>query len=186
MRKIPLILFLACICFFSISSLAYSAVDICLSLTGIPGESVVPNHEGEIDVLAWSWGASNLNNSIPSRGAWTDARTIAEPLVVIKYIDKASPFLILAALNGNIIQEAILYVKKSGRDSFDYIKITMSNVQVSNVSNDCDMNMDRPIEEVNLVFSEVCYAYTPQQDGGSPDAEIVTCWDVEGNRQINP
>jgi len=186
MRKIPPTLFLACICFFSISSLAYSEVDVLLSLTGIPGESMIIEHEGQIDVLAWSWEVGNLGISVSGTSGRAAARTIVEPLVVRKYIDKASPLLILAALNGNIIQEAILYVRKSGEYPLDYIKITMSNVLVSNVSNGGDSNIYRPTEDVKLVFFEVCYAYTPQKPDGAPDAEIVTCWDVERNRPFNP
>ena len=34
------------------------AVDMYLKLTGIDGESSDSTHAGEIDVLAWSWGAS--------------------------------------------------------------------------------------------------------------------------------
>jgi type VI secretion system secreted protein Hcp len=186
MRKIPLVLFLGCICFFSISNLAYSEVDVLLFLTGIPGESDIPGHQDKIDVLAWSWEVGNPNQSISSIGGRTAARAIVEPLVVRKLIDKASPVLILAALNGNTIPEAILYVRKAGEDAIDYIKITMSNVQISNVTNGGDSNMYLPTEDVKLVFSEVCYIYTPQKNDGSPDLEIETCWDVARNRPINP
>ena len=184
MRKILVIISLACICFFSISSLAFSAVDITLFLTGIDGESMIDGHEDEIDVLSLSSIISNPNNSIVDRGRGEPV--IIEPLLITKYVDEASPYLFLAVLNGVVIQEAILTVRKAGENPVDYLIIKMSNVRIKDLSNDGEGGADRLTEKVTLVFSNICYAYTPQKDDGSPDATITKCWNVETNREIDP
>jgi type VI secretion system secreted protein Hcp len=173
MRKISVIIFLVCISFFSNYSLAYSGNVVVLHITGIPGESVIDGHEGWIDILAFSWQMSNPDAGLTA--------PIVRPLIVTKYIDKASPFLTLAVLNGQFIQEAILIVRQAELGSIDYLKITMSNVQVANVSPGGTSGDDRILESVALAFSSVCYAYTPQKQDGSGDAEIERCFDIENN-----
>ncbi len=44
------------------------AMNMNIKLTDIKGESVNDGHAGEIDVLAWSWGASNSGTMHVSTG----------------------------------------------------------------------------------------------------------------------
>jgi len=154
----------------------YSAVDVLLNLDGIPGESVIQDHEGEIDVLAWSWEISNQGSGMGRAG-----KAIVGPLTVTKYIDKASVSLIRATLEGSFFFKATLVVRKAGKDALDFLKITMSDGRVTNVSNGGVSGDGRLTETVTLVFSKVCYEYTPQKKDGFADARIETCWDIEKN-----
>ena len=47
-----------------------AAVDYFLRIDGIEGESADAKHKGEIDVLSWSWGASNTGTGRAREGAW--------------------------------------------------------------------------------------------------------------------
>jgi len=172
MKKMALIILLSCVFFVSNSSLAYSAVDIFLKMTGIDGESMIQDHEGEIDILAWSWA---ISNEVQNGSA---GRAIVSPLIVTKYIDKASPLLALKVLTGEIIEEAILVVLKAGEDPLEYLKITMTNVWIVNLSNGGSGGEDRLIESVTIAFSKVCYEYTPQKEDGSGGDPIEICWDI--------
>ena len=180
MRKIPIIIFIACICFFSISSLAYSEVYNLLKIDGLQGESVISDHEDEIDILAWSWELSQ-SGSLHVGGGGGAGKAIVGDLTVTKYVDKSSTHLILALLNGTHFKEATLVVRKAGESPVDYLKITMSPVLVTNVSTGGTGGEDRLTESVTLNFAKVCYAYTPQKADGSADAEIRRCWNIEAN-----
>ena len=138
----------------------YARIDTLLNITGIPGESVVQGHEDEIDVIDWSWEISNPGNAIVG------------PLTVTKSIDKASPLLILATLKGSSFSEAILVLRRKGKDALDYLKITMSGVRVAKVSNRGVSGWVRPTESVTFVFSKVCYEYTSEKE---------RCWDIKKN-----
>jgi type VI secretion system secreted protein Hcp len=162
---------------------AYSAVDVLLKLDDIQGESVIQDHEDEIDVLAWSWEISNQSD-VALGGGRGAGKTIVGPLTVTKYIDKASPRLIREALKGSIFSEAILVVRKAGKYALDYLKITMSDVKVTNVSNSGVSGDDRPTESVTLVFSKVRYEYTPEKEDGHGDAAIGISWDIEKNVEL--
>ena len=185
MKKISIIILLSCICFFSNSSLAYSEVNVLLHITGIPGESKEAGYENWIDILSFSWQVSNpdVGNTTPGTGT---GAAIVRPLIVTKYIDKASPSLTLNVLTGQHIDEAILIAMAPGIDQIPYLKITMSNVRVANVSPGGGYGDLRVAESVALTFSRVCYSYTPQKEDGSAGAEIVKCYDIEKNVPITP
>ena len=178
MRKIPVIIILACIGLFWNSGLAYSAIDVFLKIDGIPGESTDDDHRDEIELLAWSWQMSATGAS-HSGGS----RAIVRPLIVTKYVDKASPLIFLALLNGSHVPEATLVFRKAGARSLEYLKIKMYNVQFVNISHSGASGEDRLTESVALFFSKVCYEYTPQKVDGSADAPIERCWDIEQNTE---
>ena len=178
MRKIPVIIILACIGLFWNSGLAYSASDVFLKIEGIRGESTDDAHRDEIDVLAWSWQMSATGSS-HSGGS----RAIVRPLIVTKWVDIASPLIFLALLNGSHVPDATLVFRKAGDQPLEYLKIKMYNVQFVNISPSGASGEDRLTESVALSFSRVCYEYTPQKVDGSADAAIEKCWDIEQNTE---
>ena len=183
MKKIALIILLSCIFFASNSSLAHSASNIILKISGIDGESLIEGHEDEIDILTWSWEISKSSQNIVDSGRG-DSQAAVKPLVVTKYIDKASPDLALKVLTGEFISEATLVVRRAGESPLDYLKITMSNVEIANFSTGGSGGEDRLTESISMVFSKVCYEYTPQEFSYEGGAAIETCWDMTMNTEF--
>ena len=183
MKKIALIILLSCIFFASNSSLAHSASEIILKISGIDGESFIEGHENGIDILAWSWGIINNTENMGDSSSVSDQTTV-KPLVVTKYIDKASPDLALKVLTGEFIDEAILVVRKTGESPLDYLKITMSNVEIVNFSTGGSGGEDRLTESISMIFSKVCYEYTPQEFSGEGGAAIEVCRDNTMNTKF--
>jgi type VI secretion system secreted protein Hcp len=183
MKKHAAIIFLAFTCFFGIANSANSETMVFLKIDGIPGESNVQRHEKEIDLLTWSWELTN-EGSIYVGGGRSSSRPDVGPIIVTKYIDKASPILHLALLMGRHFKEALLVMRRGGEDNFDYLHIEMFDVIVTKISNGGMSNDYRFTESVSLDFSRVCYSYTPQRDDGSGDAEIRQCFDMNVNRSF--
>jgi type VI secretion system secreted protein Hcp len=153
-------------------TVVYEEFGILLRIPGIEGESVVPDHEGEIDIDSWSWEIRN-EADVTSGDGKRAGKAIVGPLTVSKSVDKASALLILASLKGSFFPEATLVVRSPGNN--DYLKIEMSGVKITNVTNSGDIGSSRITESVTLVFSKVCYEY----------AQLVKrCWDIEKNIQI--
>ena len=73
------------------------AVDMFLKIEGeeVKGGAKDHTHKGEIDVLAWSWGASN-SGSFHTGGGGGAGKANFQDLSVTKYIDRASTALMLA------------------------------------------------------------------------------------------
>jgi type VI secretion system secreted protein Hcp len=156
------------------------AVDILLKIEGMDGESLIKDHEGEIDVLAWSWGMSQ-SGTMHGGGGGGAGRVNIQDISFTKYVDKTTPNLMRACCNGEHFSEAVLVVRKAGKDPLDYMKVTMSPVLVTSVSTGGSGGEDRLTENVTLNFAKMTVGYTPQKEDGTGDAEIELKWNIEQN-----
>ena len=183
MRKISTIIAAGCLFFFCFSCPAYSDTNAFLHIDGIDGESVFPNYEDWIDIVSWSWQVSNPNAN--STGSGSSGAAIVRPLIVIKYIDKASPAIALSVLTGAVILDAELVLRKTGA-FWEHFKITMEDVKIANVAPSGSLTDDGTIESVALVFSRICYIYTPEDvnNPGSSGADIKRCFDIKQNAEL--
>lgn len=136
------------------SSSAMAAVEMFMKIPGIQGESADLTHHNEIDVLAWSWGVSNINLKTP--------RPCIQDLSFTKYYDSASPSLTMNAVTGVIAPTAVLTVRKPGAMPLEYIVLTMTNVSVTSVSTGGSGGEDRLTENVTLHFATMSGQYTQQ------------------------
>ncbi len=153
------------------------AVDMFLKFTpAIPGESTDSKHTGEIEVLAWSWGASN-----PGTFA-APGKSIVQDLSITKYVDKASPPLLLRTLNGQIIDSAVLTVRKQGVNPIEFLFITLTDVLVSSISTGGSSGEDRLTENVTFNFGKVEFKYIPVDGSGKAGTPITASWDVAAQK----
>jgi type VI secretion system secreted protein Hcp len=159
------------------------AVDMFMKLGDIKGESVGKNHKDSIDVLAWSWGLSN-SGSMHSGTGGGSGKVNVQDLSFTKYLDKASPALILAGCNGKHYPQALLTVQKAGETAVEYLKITLKDVLVTSVSTGGSGGEDRLTENVTLNFAEFKFEYTPQTDKGAKAAGIDVGWDIAQNVKV--
>jgi type VI secretion system secreted protein Hcp len=158
------------------------AVDAFLKIDGIKGEALDKTHEQEIDVLAWSWGMSQSATSHLGGGGGS-GKVAVQDLSVTKYLDKATPNLMLYCCNGKHIPKVLLTVRKAGGDNpLEYMKITMEDCLISNVSTGGSSSEDRLTENITLNFAKVEVEYTPQAADGLGDASIIMNFDVTQNR----
>jgi type VI secretion system secreted protein Hcp len=159
------------------------AVDMFLKLTGIDGESSDSVHAGEVDVLAWSWGASQSGTMHLGTGGGA-GKVSDQDLSVTKYVDSASHNLLKHCHTGAHIDEAVLTVRKAGGSPLEYIILTMKKVIVSSISTGGSGGEDRLTENVTLNFAEFEYAYVPQLADGTGDAAKEFKWDIAGNVEV--
>jgi type VI secretion system secreted protein Hcp len=158
------------------------AVDMFLKIAEIGGESVDSKHKGEMDVLAWSWGMSQSGTAQLGGGAGAGKVNVKD-ISVTKYVDGASHALQLACCNGQHLPEATLFVRKAGKNPVEYIKITMYECLISNVSTGGSGGNDRLTENVSMNFAKVKWEYTPQKADGTADATKDYTWNIQENIQ---
>ena len=157
------------------------AVDMFLKLDGIDGESKDDAHKGEIDVLAWSWGMSQ-SGSFHVGGGGGAGKVNVQDISVTKYIDKATPVLMLDCSNGDHIKEATLTVRKAGKSPLEYVIIKMTKVLVTSVSTGGSGGEDRLTENITLNFAKVETTYKEQSGTGGEEASKTYTWDIEANK----
>lgn len=156
------------------------AVDMFLKLGDVKGESADSKHKDEIDVLAWSWGMSQSGTTHVGSGGGA-GKVNVQDISFTKYLDKATANLMLGCCNGKHYKEAVLTVRKAGEKPLEYLKISMKEVIVANISTGGSGGEDRLTENVTLNFAEFKVEYTPQKDDGSGDAAITAAWNIAKN-----
>jgi len=159
------------------------AADMFLKLEGVDGESKDDSHKKEIDVLAWSWGASQSGTGHTGGGSGA-GKVSVQDVSVTKYVDSASHLLLLDCCNGQHIKKGTLVVRKAGATPLEYIKLTMEDIIVTHISTGGSGGEDRLTETVTLNFSKFKYEYTPQKADGSGDGTKETGWDIAANKKV--
>jgi type VI secretion system secreted protein Hcp len=157
------------------------AVDMFLKIDGVEGESKDKTHLKQIDVLAWSWGMSNTGSAHVGGGAGS-GKVNVQDVSITKWVDSASPKLVLACCEGSHYSQVLLTVRKAaGKAPLEYVKITLNEVLVAGISTGGSGGEERLTENVTLNFGKFSMDYTPQQDDGSAGTAINAAWDVAGN-----
>jgi type VI secretion system secreted protein Hcp len=159
------------------------AVDMFLKLGDIKGESTDDTHKDEIDVLAWSWGMSQSGTTHQGPGGGA-GKVSVQDISVTKWVDKATPNLMLGCSTGQHYKDALLTIRKAGGTPVEYLKITMKEVLISSVSTGGSQGEDRLTENVSLNFAEYKVSYTPQKEDGSEDAAIDAAYNMAKNVKV--
>lgn len=156
------------------------AFDMFIKIGNVDGESRDKTHGKQIDVLAWSWGMSNSGSAHVGGGAGA-GKVNVQDLSLTKYVDSASPKLMLACCKGTHYDQALLTVRKAGDKPVEYVKIKMTEVLVTSVSTGGSGGEDRLTENVTLNFAKVHVDYTPQDAKGAAGTAIPMEWDIAAN-----
>src|SRR5215472_2582481 len=103
------------------------AVDMFMKIAKIDGESKDKVHHGTIDVLAWSWGASQSGTPPAGPGVGA-AKAQFQDISFTKYVDKSSPVLFTKLAKGTHLTDATLIIRKAGDNPLEYLTIKMTEV----------------------------------------------------------
>ena len=158
------------------------AVDMFLKLDGIKGESADDKHKEEIDVIAWSWGASQ-SGTMRAGGGGGAGKASFQDIHITKWVDSSSHKLLKAVSTGQHIKEALLTVRKAGGKPLEYIKLTMKDCLVSSISTGGSGGEDRLTENISINFGEYAFEYTPQKQDGSPGSVLPFKYDIMAGKE---
>ena len=158
------------------------AVDIFIKIGDIKGESQDKTHKDEIEVLNWSWGMSQSGNMHTGTGGGAGKVSIQD-LSLTKFVDKASPNLMMHCSSGKHVPKVTLTVRKAGGDAqVEYLIINLEEVLISSLSTGGSGSDDRLIENITLNFAKVTVDYQPQKADGTKDGgPIKYGWNVRSN-----
>ena len=142
------------------------AVDMFIKIGDVEGESEDKTHKKDIDVLAWSWGASNSGTTHMGGGGGS-GKVNVQDLSFTKYVDASSHALLQSCCEGTHHAKATLVVRKAGGTPLEYIKIEMEEVMVTSLSTGGSGGEDRLTENVTLNFAKFMFKYQPQDAKGA-------------------
>ncbi|EAR22492.1 Hcp family type VI secretion system effector [Nitrococcus mobilis] len=155
-------------------------LDCFLVIDEIKGESKDSKYPDAVEVLAWSWGASQ-QGTMHFGGGGGAGKASFQDISLTKYIDKSSTALWKFLTNGKHFEKGKLVIRKAGGEQLEYLVLEMSKILVSSISTGGSGGEDRLTENVSLNFAEFKITYTPQKDDGGPDAATDFGWSIEKN-----
>ncbi len=154
-------------------------VDYFLKIDGIEGESQDSKHKNEIEIESFSWGAHQMGTA--SHGGGMGAgRVSMKDFTFTMRVNKSSPKLMLVCANGSHIKSAILTCRKAGKEQQEYLKVTFSDLLVSEyVTNGTGAAGVIPMDNISLNFTKVEFEYKEQKPDGTLGGAIKSFWDMK-------
>ena len=161
------------------------SVDMFLSVKGaakgqIKGEAQDAQHKNEIDVSGWSWGMEQT----PSLGGTTArGRATMRELEIRKRVDAASTGLMSAPRHNELIKEAVLTVRKAGKDPLEFLTITIEDGRIASISLEIEDGASTAAvyEKVSIAYNKIRVDYTPQgkTGGGLGKSTFEDVWNQQ-------
>ena len=107
------------------------AIEYHLKFGSIKGESAATKHKEEIELLSWSWGASNPTTIAGS--GMSAGKVSMSDLSFTKRVDKSSPKLLELCVTGKHVDDATLTCSKQTGEKTpdDFLTIKLKEVYVS-------------------------------------------------------
>src|SRR5262245_6177039 len=159
------------------------AVDMFLELEGVKGESVDKVHKDKIDIMSWQWGIANSGTFHHGSGGGAGKASFQD-ITITKYIDAASPNLMLFCANGKHFGKGKLIVRKAGENPLEYLTVSFEKVMVTAYSTGGSGGGERLTENVTLNFAKMKLEYVTQSEKGGKGTPHAFGWDISQNAKI--
>lgn len=159
------------------------AVDYFLKIEGIKGESRDDKHKDQIDILSYSWGASQSGS--PGFGGGGGAGKVQfQDIHFTMSVGKASPQLFLGCATGEHLKEAILTGRKAGGGQQDFLVIKLNDVLITSYQSGGSSSGDVPTDQFSLNFAKIDYEIKEQKEDGSLAGGSSAGWDIRKNEKV--
>jgi type VI secretion system secreted protein Hcp len=100
-------------------------------------------------------------------------------------LSKASPKLMQACASGQRLQNAVLTVRKAGKEQQEYLKITLSDVLISSYQTDIAAGAGAvPTDHISVSFAKIEFQYNEQKADGTLAGPITSGWDLIRNKAL--
>jgi len=161
------------------------AYDAFLKLDGVTGESTKDKHQGEIELMSFSWGASNPTTAGHGTGMAAGKVSVSD-FSIMKVTDKASPTLFGNCCSGKHFATAKVFIQKATGSTtgetyleYDFDNVFVTSIQwAGNSGGD-----DRPTESVSFAYEKVKISYKPQDSTGKLGSQVLAGWDISANKK---
>ena len=159
------------------------AVDYFLKIEGIKGESRDDKHKDQIDILSYSWGATQSGS--PGFGGGAGAGKVQfQDFHFTTRVGTASPQLFLGCATGEHFKSAILTTRKAGGAQQDFLIIKLNDVLVTSYQNGGASGGDVPTDQFSLNFAQINYEFKEQKEDGSLVPGSSGGWDIKANEKV--
>src|SRR5262245_50008364 len=156
-----------------------AGVDYFLKIDGIQGESKADKHKDEMDIMSFSWGATQ-SGTFAFGGGGGAGKVSMQDFHFTMYDNKASPALFLACATGEHLKSAILTCRKAGKEQQEFLKVTMSDCLVSSFQTGGSAGGNViPTDQVSLNFAKIEHEYKEQDAKGGLGGSVKKTFDLK-------
>jgi len=140
------------------------AVDYFLKLDGIEGESADSSHKNEIQLMSWSWGASQVS-SVAGTGGSGAGKVDCSDFSLMTYFDKATPKFFKSIGLGTHLASGTLSAVKSGAQGKPYLKVDFAEIFVTSLQ--ISGSSEVPTVAISFTYNEIKIDYSVQDEKGN-------------------
>lgn len=163
-----------------------SAFDAFLFIDGIKGETDDKMFPGQIELLSYSFGATQAG-SFQYGGGGSTGKVSFQDFHFSKRCDDATPHLFHATCSGKHIPKCELSLRKATGDGGQQVfyKVTFEDVLLSSQTVSGQGSGDPiPTESISFNFAKMIMAYGKQDSKGKVGALVPKGWDQKKNQQV--
>ena len=157
------------------------AIDMYLKVEGAAGESQDSNHKDWIDILSYSWGATQTG-TMSGGGGGGAGKVSFNDLHVSTNLDKATPAILKTCASGKHLAEVKVSICKAGGTQIEYTTIVLKDVIVTAVQFSGSGGSEQVHVDYSFQAAKVEQHYWVQSKDGTKGAESQMGWDVKANK----
>jgi len=159
--------------------------DSFLKIGDVKGECKDFEYKEWIEVLSWSWGASQLGTAGHGTGMGASKVNLQDFHFTMHFCG-ASPELFLSCASGHHYPEATLVMRKpTGKEGGQakFLEFKFKDVMVSSYQTG-GAGEGLPVESLSLNFTSVTQEYFTQDQKGATKSAGKSGWDVKSNKKM--
>ncbi|TBW36604.1 type VI secretion system tube protein Hcp [Siculibacillus lacustris] len=150
----------------------------------LKGESQDSKHQGWIDVLNWSWGASNHGSGQIGSGSGT-GKGVVQDFHFQKTVDGTSTYIAQNLLQGEHFPKATFeLLKVGGKTPVTYYKVEFEQVFISSLAFGGGGEGGAFTESITFNFRKFKATYTAQTATGSAGESSSLGWDTGAHIEV--
>ena len=147
-----------------------------LMLEGIEGDSEAPGQEGALELLSWSFGASQASHGAGGGGG--AGKVQMQDFHFTASVSKATPMLFQRCASGQHIKNATLTLRKAGGGQQEYMVMRFNDLLISSYQLGGSSVDVIPTDQVSINFSKVKIDYFPRSRDGVEQDPVSSVYDA--------
>jgi len=140
------------------------AVDYFLDIDGIQGETENEAFTNKIQLMSWSWGASNISTVSGTSGSGAGKVDVSDFNCMTNF-DKSTPALFKAITKGTHIAKGTMSALKSGGDTTPYLKVNFTEIFVTGLQ--MSASSETPTVSLSFTYASIGIDYSVQGKDGT-------------------
>lgn len=155
------------------------ATDYFMKIDGIEGESEDEKHKKQIQILSFSWAASNVSSVAGTGGSGAGKANLSDLNINMNF-DKSTPELFKNLTKGTHFKTGTLEAIKSGAEQKPYLKVDFKELFCTGLS--ISASSEIPSVSASFSYNEIKIDYSAQNEQGNLVTTGAVTYNIKENK----